>query len=145
MLGTAADAVAADDFGAARAAVAALKQADGGRAAIVLGDWPVTDPRDGTPLPAGARWALDLVEAPGRLRGAMTALLAHVVVVDDLNHALDVVSANPGLRAVTTDGDLVGPGWSPAGRTASRARSRSPPRSRRPVPSWPARRRDPPN
>ena len=111
VLGTAADAVAADDFGAAREAVAALKQADGGRAAIVLGDWPVNDPRDGTPLPGGARWALDLVEAPGRLRGAMTALLAHVVVVDDLNHALDVVSANPGLRAVTTDGDLVGPGW----------------------------------
>ncbi len=114
VLGSAADAVAADDSSAAREAVAALKEADGGRAAIVLGDWPDPphgDPRETVPLPGGARWALDLVEAPGRLRGAMTALLAHVVIVDDLSRALDVVSADPGLRAVTTDGDLVGPGW----------------------------------
>ena len=44
VLGSAADALAADDFGAARSAVAALKAADGGRAAIVLGDWPRNDP-----------------------------------------------------------------------------------------------------
>ena len=31
-------------FGAARSAVAALKEADGGRAAIVLGDWPAERP-----------------------------------------------------------------------------------------------------
>ncbi len=111
VLGSAADAVAAENFGAARAAVAALKEADGGRAAIVLGDWPVHDPRAGTGAPPGSRWALDLVEVPDRLRGAICALLAHVVVVDDLLAALDVVSANPGLRAVTTDGDVVGQGW----------------------------------
>ena len=40
VLGAAADAVAAESFGAARSAVAALKASDGGRAAIVLGDWP---------------------------------------------------------------------------------------------------------
>ena len=40
VLGAAADAVAAEDFGAARSAVAALKESDGGHAAIVLGDWP---------------------------------------------------------------------------------------------------------
>ncbi len=111
VLGPAADAVAADDCAAARAAVAALKAADGGRAAIVLGDWPVSDPRTATGLPDGARWALDLVEVPARLHGAVTALLAHVVVVDDLSRALEVVTVNPGLRAATADGDLVGQGW----------------------------------
>jgi chromosome segregation protein len=116
VLGSAAEAVAADDFSAARAAVTALKDADGGRAAIIVGDWPVTDPRGGDPretipLPSDARWALDFVETPSRLRGAINALLARVVVVDDLNRALEVVAASPGLRAVTTDGDLVGPGW----------------------------------
>jgi len=113
VLGAAADAVAAEDFGAARAAVAALKEADGGRAAIVLGDWPVRDSalRAAVMMPAQAHWAVDLVDAPDRLRGALTALLADVVVVSDLQTALNVVSDHDGLRAVTTDGDLVGPGW----------------------------------
>ena len=114
VLGSAADALAADDFGAASAAVAALKERDGGRAAIVLGDWPddAAPHRDsGGPLPDGAQWALELVDAPERLRGAFTALLARVAVVDHLGAALDLVAARPQLRAVTTDGDVVGAGW----------------------------------
>ncbi len=114
VLGSAADALAANDFGAARAAVDALKNADGGRAAIVLGDWPddvAAHHDDSRPLPDGAMWALDLVEAPPRLRGAFTALLGRVVVVDDLGAALALVSGRPQLRAVTADGDLVGAGW----------------------------------
>lgn len=114
VLGAAANAVAADSFGAARSAVAALKEADGGRAAIVLGDWPVPDdlePAPATALPEGARWALDLIDAPLRLRGAMTAMLSGVAVVGDLAAALDLVAARPQLRAVTVDGDLVGAGW----------------------------------
>ncbi|MCV7219148.1 chromosome segregation protein SMC [Mycobacterium crocinum] len=110
VLGAAADAVAADDFDAARSAVRALKDADGGRAAIVLGDWPVA-PRQFGSLPDGALWALDLIDAPERLQGAMTAMLADVAVVDDLGAALDLVAARPALRAVTLDGDLVGAGW----------------------------------
>src|SRR5690606_39188988 len=39
VLGAAADAVAAENSGVARDAVAALKESDGGRAAIVLGNW----------------------------------------------------------------------------------------------------------
>jgi chromosome segregation protein len=114
VLGSAADAVAATDFGAARAAVAALKETDGGRAAIVLGDWPqrsTTDGADPVVLPAGARWALDVVEVPDRLRGALSAMLAGVVVVDDLDTGLNLVAGGAGLRAATVDGDLVGPGW----------------------------------
>ncbi|GFG76549.1 chromosome segregation protein SMC [Mycobacterium botniense] len=113
VLGAAADALAAESLGAARSAVTALKEADGGRAAIVLGDWPAADdPAPATyPLPQGARWALDLIETPARLRGAMTAMLSGVVVVGDLAEALDLVAAQPQLRAVTVEGDLVGAGW----------------------------------
>ena len=111
VLGTAADALAADDFGAARSAVAALKAADGGRAAIVLGDWPEAAAVQRDSLPEGAVWALDLVDVPARLRGAFTAMLADVVVVGELAAALDLVATRKQLRAVTADGDLVGAGW----------------------------------
>jgi chromosome segregation protein len=111
VLGSAADALAVESFGAARSAVAALKEADGGRAALVLGDWPADQPAPAAGLPGGALWALDLVEAPQRLRGAMVAMLSGVAVVNDLGEALDLVAARPQLRAVTVDGDLVGAGW----------------------------------
>ncbi|HEX4558446.1 MAG TPA: chromosome segregation protein SMC [Mycobacterium sp.] len=112
VLGSAADALGVESFGAARSAVAALKEADGGRAALVLGDWPAQE-NDPEPagLPGDALWALDLVEAPQRLRGAMSAMLSRVAVVSDLGQALDLVAARPRLRAVTIDGDLVGAGW----------------------------------
>ena len=111
VLGPAADALAAENVGAARAAVAALKEADGGRAAILLGDWPVRDHHNGEVLPDGGHWAVDLVEVPDRLRGAVTALLAGVAVVTDLAAALDLVAAQPQLRVATAEGDLVGAGW----------------------------------
>ena len=111
VLGAAADAVAADGFSSARSAVQALKDADGGRAAIVLADWPAAAHQDGGPLPEGALWAIDLIDAPDRLLGALTAMLSRVAVVEDLATALDLVATRPHLRAVTRDGDLVGAGW----------------------------------
>ncbi|MBS9534219.1 chromosome segregation protein SMC [Mycobacterium sp. M1] len=112
VLGSAADALTATDSGAARLALTALKDADGGRVAIVLGDWPEAVDRNHTaPLPTGADWALDLVDVPDRLRGAMTAMLSDVAVVVDLAAALSLVADRPGMRAVTVDGDLVGAGW----------------------------------
>jgi chromosome segregation protein len=111
VLGAAADAVAAETFGAARSAVDALKESDGGRAAIVLGDWPQQSASPPGPPPDGALWAVDLVDAPHRLQGAVTAMLSSVAVVRDLAAALDLVAAQPQLRAVTADGDLVGAGW----------------------------------
>src|SRR5829696_548218 len=111
VLGAAADAVAAENFGAARTAVAALKESDGGRAAIVLGDWPHPAALPVGPVPDGALWAVDLVEAPSRLQGAITAMLSGVAVVRDLTAALDLVASRPQLRAVTADGDFVGAGW----------------------------------
>ncbi|WP_197503356.1 chromosome segregation protein SMC [Mycobacterium sp. E740] len=111
VLGAAADAVAAESPGAARAAVAALKESDGGRAAIVLGDWPDHAAPQVDSLPNGVVWAVELVEAPPRLQGAIRAMLADVVVVSDLAAALDLVASRPKLRAATTEGDLVGAGW----------------------------------
>ena len=115
VLGSAADALAAESLGAARSAIAALKEADGGRAALLLSDWPAPEQPAPAPdepaLPGEALWALDLVEAPHRLRGAMNALLSDVAVVNSLAEALDLVAARPHLRAVTMDGDLVGAGW----------------------------------
>ncbi|MEX7471721.1 chromosome segregation protein SMC [Mycobacterium adipatum] len=111
VLGPAADALAAENVGAARAAVAALKEADGGRASILLGDWPIQQAYKGEALPAGGQWAVDLVEAPERLRGAISALLSGVAVVDDLSAALNLVAERPQLRVATADGDLVGAGW----------------------------------
>jgi chromosome segregation protein len=111
VLGAAADAIAAEDAKAARSAVAALKESDGGRAAIVLSDWPApANPRPVT-LPADAQWAVDLVEVPERLRGAVAAMLSGVALVGTLEAALDLVTSHPQLRAVTRDGDLVGAGW----------------------------------
>ena len=97
VLGAAADAVAAENFGAARSAVAALKESDGGRAAIVLGDWPHHAAPPTEQLPYGATWAVHLVEAPSRLQGAITAMLSGVAVVPDLTAALDLVAARPAL------------------------------------------------
>lgn len=111
VLGAAADAVAAESPGAARDAVAALKESDGGRAAIVLSDWPNHEAAQAQSLPEGAVRAVDMVEAPPRLQGAVRAMLSDVVVVSDLAAALDLVASRPSLRAVTTDGDLVGAGW----------------------------------
>ncbi len=111
VLGAAADAVAAENFGAARSAVAALKESDGGRAAIVLSDWPAHAAPPASTLPDGAVWAVDLVETPSRLQGAITAMLSGVAVVRDLTAALELVAGRPQLKAVTADGDLVGAGW----------------------------------
>lgn len=104
--------MAAENPAAAHEAVKALKSSDGGRAAIVFGDWPAhTGARPAVTLPPGTHWANDLVEAPQRLAAAVSAMLASVVVVDELGAAIDVVLANPLLRAVTIDGDRVGAGW----------------------------------
>ncbi|MDY6998891.1 MAG: chromosome segregation protein SMC [Actinomycetota bacterium] len=111
VLGAAADALAAENSRAARDAVAALKESDGGRAAIILGDWPAPSAPPSASLPAGAVWATDVVDPAASVRGAMTAMLGGVAVVGDLASALELVAAQPDLRAVTADGDLVGGGW----------------------------------
>ena len=106
-LGTVADAVAVDGLDSAYAAVAHLKTEDLGRAGLLVAGaapgW--ADARPG--LAAGARWAVDVVEAPEPLRPAVDRALRLVAVVDDLAAARTLVDAQPEVVAVTRDGDLV--------------------------------------
>ena len=112
-LGPAADAVVVDGVAGALGALRALKDGDGGRAGLLLQGAP-SAPAGGA-LPAGARWAAELVTCPEGLHGAVEGLLAGVVVVDDLAAAAALVDARPGLLAVTPDGDLLGGGWAAGG------------------------------
>ncbi len=108
-LGSAADAVAVDDAAAAVAAIGHLRDGDLGRAGLVLagGTGPV-DSSGWPALPAGATYAVDLVECPDRLRPALTRLLDRTAVVDDLAAARRLVGAEPTVVAVTRGGDLLG-------------------------------------
>ncbi|WP_433673281.1 chromosome segregation protein SMC [Nocardia sp. CA-136227] len=111
-LGPLADAVAADTGPAAHAAVRALKESDGGRAALVYADAAALPAAQAnSPLPGSARWLADVVDCPANLRGAITALTAGIAVADDLATAAQVIAARPELRVVTRDGDITGSGW----------------------------------
>lgn len=128
-LGAASDAVVVQDADAAATAVQRLKDDDAGRAALLLagadgaargsgsgfGSGPATD--SAAELPAGARWAADLVTAsgPGDTtipglpvdRLPLAALLEGIAVVGDLAGAAGLVARRPELTAVTTAGDVV--------------------------------------
>jgi chromosome segregation protein len=114
-LGTAADAVAVADVGTAVDAIRLLKGEDAGRAGLLVGAGPAGDPvdPDGSPgprppLPEGAHHALDLVTGPPELGPALRRLLTGVVVVAGLDEARRLVDDDPGLVAVTAEGDVVG-------------------------------------
>jgi chromosome segregation protein len=110
-LGSAADAVAVRNVGAAEAAIRLLKDDDAGRVGLLVGaDGSAGGQDDGerAPLPPGARAALDVVTVPDALRPAVTRLLSGVAVVDDLATARRTVEQQPGLVAVTREGDLLG-------------------------------------
>jgi chromosome segregation protein len=106
-LGGLADAVAVAGVDEAAEAMRALKIQDAGRASLIIGAGEAPSRMD-TALPQGARWALDVVQCAESLRPALTHVLRDVVVVPDLPAATSLVHANPKLRAVTTEGDLVG-------------------------------------
>ena len=128
-LGAVADAVAVATPADAAAALGRLKAAEAGRAGLLVGGaagdaaedraapaGPATDwPR----LPAGASWALDLVEAPAALRPALARALRRVAVVDTLAAARDLVERRPEVRAVTTAGDVLGVDWAVGGSASA--------------------------
>jgi chromosome segregation protein len=114
-LGPAADAVAVGSVADAAAALRWLRTHDAGRAGLVVPVDPAAAEPDRTSPPAGARWAVDLVEAPPELAGAVRLLLAGVIVVPDLAAAQEALAAGPGLRAATAAGELLGAPWSAGG------------------------------
>jgi chromosome segregation protein len=116
-LGALADAVAVSTVDDVAAAVRLLKAQDAGRATLLVAS-PAADPPGYRPdLPAGARWALDVVRSSPALRPALEQALGDVVLVRDLDAARALVAAQPRVRAVTAEGDLIG-AWSAAGGSA---------------------------
>jgi chromosome segregation protein len=118
-LGALADAVAVASPADAAAALSRLKADDAGRAGLLVGGGGYDDDAAWPPLPAGARWALDLVEAPEVLRPALTRALRRVAVVGTLEDAQALVEREPGVRAVTEEGDLLGPDWAVGGSASA--------------------------
>ncbi|HET9500444.1 MAG TPA: chromosome segregation protein SMC [Marmoricola sp.] len=121
-LGTAADAVAVRDVDAAVSAISHLKADDLGRAGILLGGPdPAADggtDRDWPGLPAGAVYAIDVVECPDELRPALARLLFKTAVVDDLDAARALVAGMADVTAVTLAGDLLGAHFAAGGSTS---------------------------
>jgi chromosome segregation protein len=104
-LGSAAGALLAEGLPTATAYGGRLREAGTGRAAFVV-------PREGPPpsgdLPVveGVRgWAADFVAVEGEFAGAVRALLAGVVVVEDLEALAATAEVCPGLAVVTLGGD----------------------------------------
>jgi chromosome segregation protein len=120
-LGAAADAVAVRSLADAAAAITLLKRDDAGRAGLLVGGAAAGGSERGprVTLPAGARYAVDVVSAPDQLQPALNALLDQTVLVTDISAAQDLVAAQPRLRAVTADGDVLGAGWSAGGSSAA--------------------------
>ncbi|MBV9162839.1 MAG: chromosome segregation protein SMC [Pseudonocardiales bacterium] len=115
-LGAAADALAVSDVDVAATALSLLRAQDAGRAGLLVGGAPATVDRETWPeLPAGARWAVDLLQAPEALCPALHRLLERTAVVDDLDAARALVAAAPTMRAVTVDGDVLGADWAQGG------------------------------
>jgi chromosome segregation protein len=115
-LGGLADAVAVAGPADAAAAIALLKQDDGGRAGLLVTGMDFsTDRSDWPALPEGGRWALDVVIPPEELRPALARALDRVAVVTSLADAERLVFAAPEVRAVTLEGDLLGYGWAIGG------------------------------
>ncbi|MGH3696799.1 MAG: chromosome segregation protein SMC [Pseudonocardiaceae bacterium] len=121
-LGAAADALAVSDVDVAAAALCLLREQDAGRAGLLVGGAPATVDRSTWPeLPAGARWAVDLVRVPEPLRPAVHRLLERVAVVADLRAARALVTALPTARMVTVDGDVLSGDWAHGGSGRSQS------------------------
>ena len=117
-LGWAGDALAVDTLAGAAAAVGRLRSDDAGRAGLLVPETAGVVDRSGWPaLPAGARWALDVVTCSERLRPAVDRLLERVALVDGVDAASSL--ARDGITAVTVDGDVFGPGWVRGGSAAA--------------------------
>ncbi len=125
-LGPLADAIAVADLGTAIEALAVLKEADAGRAGLLVAGAPdvATSPNAGAP-PAGTRWVIDSIDAPADLMAGLRRLLAGVAIATDTGSARRLIAADPDLVAVTADGDRISAytvtGGSASGRSAIEA------------------------
>jgi chromosome segregation protein len=122
-LGAASGAIAVTGLDAAVTILAALKDQKAGRAGLIIGS-PGGDTARRLPAAAGngpVPRAVDLVTAPPELAGTVAALLGDVLVCADLSAGLELVRANPALRVVTRDGDVLGAHWAQGGSAAEQS------------------------
>jgi len=102
-LGRLADAIAVTNPASAADALKLLRDEDGGQAAfLIAGSQSHVD------IPAGLKAVADTVSAPAALASTVRAVLAGMVVADDLDAARAIVDAHPRLTAVTRAGDVLG-------------------------------------
>jgi chromosome segregation protein len=102
-LGRLADAIAVTSPATAAQAIQLLRDEDGGQAGfLIAGGQAHVD------VPAGLVSVADTVSAPAELASTVRAVLAGMVVADDLPAARAIVEAHPALTAVTRAGDVLG-------------------------------------
>ena len=119
-LGWAADALAVTTLDGATRALATLRAQDAGQAGMLVGESARSAGTAELPaLPAGTRWALDVVSCPDDLRPAVVHLLERVALASDVDVAAQLVRRGDGITAVTADGDVLGPGWVRGGSSAA--------------------------
>ncbi|RZS86999.1 condensin subunit Smc [Motilibacter rhizosphaerae] len=117
-LGEAAEAVVVEGLTGAVSAVEHLRAGDHGRAGLLVAGAPAAATQP-LALREGETAARELVSAPEQLLPALGLLLDGTVVVDDLAAAAALVEREPGLRAVTRDGDVVRAGFVRGGSSAA--------------------------
>ncbi|HKX16064.1 MAG TPA: chromosome segregation protein SMC [Propionibacteriaceae bacterium] len=118
--GAAADAVAVTGIDAAIDAFDHLKAEDLGRAGLLLGGAAETERTDQWPaLPAGARYAVEVVEVPDQLTAAVGRALRKVALVDNLPAARNLIAGLPDLVAVTRDGEVMSTHFASGGSSAT--------------------------
>jgi chromosome segregation protein len=121
-LGWASDAVAVGSAEQAASAVSALREGDGGRAAILVGSTArPSDPTHWPHLEVPAVWARDVVDADATVRPAVEQLLERVALVPTAGHALALLARGDGITAVTADGDVYAPGWVRGGSSSGQS------------------------
>ncbi|GAA0955186.1 chromosome segregation protein SMC [Actinocorallia libanotica] len=111
-LGALTEAVSVASLDTAAAALAFLAEHKAAAGLVIGGG---REPQARSARTDGSVWAVELVTVPAHLRAAITALLEGVVVVDDLERAREIVRAEPELRAVTGDGQVLGAHWARGG------------------------------
>jgi len=105
-LGPLADALVADNREAGLAAIEHLKSNDGGRVELIVADVDTKSGSSKLKDVAGARSAAEVVEAPN----GILALLAEVIIVDDLDAARELYRADKASAkktVITLDGDVL--------------------------------------
>jgi chromosome segregation protein len=126
-LGAAAGSVAVASVEAAVAILTMLRTKEAGRAGLVIaagGPGLAVSDLARKAAESGAEPvtpAIDLVSGPDEIAGALAELLGDVVVVPDLAAGLRVLRAEPRLRVVTADGDLLGTHWASGGSSAGQS------------------------